>query len=125
MNIKKLQWTESSIFFAGWTIVMLLGADFPPPVGFVWVVLGIALIDALQWVYLGWLLKALMHKRTFWLNLALFMVIGFLTAMLLAILNGALASGTIIWLAVITIVAMIYGIIFWIVNWLIAKKMGS
>ena len=53
MTIKKLQWIGSSVFFAGWTIVILLGADFPPPAGFVRVVFAIALFAVLQWFYLG------------------------------------------------------------------------
>lgn len=122
MTIKKLQWIESSVFFIGWTAVMLLGADFPPPGGFVWVLFGIALLDALQWFYLGWLLKAITHRKTFMLNLALFLSAGLLTALILTAVNGEFASGIMIWFVIISIVAAVYGIIFWSVNMWIARK---
>ena len=57
MKSKTLQWIESVLFFLGWTAVMLKGADFPPPIGFIWVILTIAILSILQWYYLGKLLK--------------------------------------------------------------------
>ena len=36
--MKRLPWIESLLFFFSWTLIMLSGADFPPPV--FWIYLG-------------------------------------------------------------------------------------
>ena len=122
MKQKKLRILESSVFFVGWTIILLLGADFPPPEGFIWVIFGIAVLDFLQWLYLGWLLNALRYRKTFVLNFVLFTIVGFITALLTAFLNGRVISETMIWFIIIMSVSAIYGVIFWSINLLIVKK---
>ena len=124
MKQKKLRILESSVFFVGWTIILLLGADFPPPEGFIWVIFGIAVLDFLQWLYLGWLLNALRHRKTFVLNFVLFTIVGFITALLTAFLNGRVISEMMIWFSIIMSVSAIYGVIFWSINLLIVKKTG-
>lgn len=124
MKAKTLQWIESVLFFLGWTAVMLKGADFPPPIGFIWVILTIAILSILQWYYLGKLLKIMKQRKTFLLNLVLFACTGFAIALLLVLLNGSLVSEVWIWFLIITIIAAGYGILFWIVNRLIAKHIS-
>ena len=101
---------------------MLLGADFPPPKGFAWVIFGIAVLDFLQWLYLAWLLDAMRHRKTFALNLVLFLIVGFITGLLTAFLNGKIIAEMTIWLIIITFVSVVYGVIFWSINLLIVKK---
>ena len=124
MKHRKLRMVESAVFFAGWTAVMLLGADFPHPEGFIWVIFGIAVLDFMHWLYLGWLLDVLRHRKTFALNLVLFSIAGLITALLTAVLNGKIISETIIWFIIITLASAVYGIIFWSINCLIVKKTG-
>ena len=76
MKAKTLQWIESVLFLLGWTAVMLKGADFPPPAGFIWVILTIAILSILQWYYLCWLLKIMKQRKTFILTLELFACTG-------------------------------------------------
>ena len=79
-------------------------------------------MDFLQWLYLAWLLDAMRHRKTFALNLVFFLIVGFITALLTAFLNGRIISEMAIWLIIITLVSVVYGVIFWSINLLIVKK---
>ena len=47
---------------------MLAGADYPPPAGFLWLVLLIIILDIIQDRYLRWLGEKLLGRKTFLLN---------------------------------------------------------
>jgi len=46
---------------------MFLGADFPPPIGFLWLILLIAILDFIQYKYLQNFLPQLREKRKIYL----------------------------------------------------------
>ena len=119
--MKRLPWIESLLFFFSWTLIMLSGADFPPPSGFIWLILIIAVLSILQWFYLGWLLKTILQRKTFLLNLLLFCCTGFVTALLLVILNGSFTAEIWIWFLIIMTAAAGYGSLFWLINRLLLK----
>ena len=43
VRLRKVAWINAVGFFVFWLLVLLAGADKPPPVGFLWVVLVVAL----------------------------------------------------------------------------------
>ena len=49
------RWWIASTFFVVWLLVMLAGADKPPPLGFVWVVAGLVVICVAIGLALPWL----------------------------------------------------------------------
>ena len=71
---------------------MLAGADFPPPKGFVNIVILILILDVFQHFYLCWLLPRLNKQNTFILNLGLFATVGIAVAVMMY-KNNYTASG--------------------------------
>lgn len=121
----KFQVAEFFIFLIGWTLIMLAGADFPPPEGFKYLVLLIFILDILQQFYLKWLCPRIKHQKTFLLNMISFMFAGLVLAGTIYIWSGEFHPESNIWIAIITVVSVIYGIFFWSVNWLIATKIQA
>lgn len=66
---------ESSLFFVFWIVVFLLGADFPPPVGFWKIVVLTLILDIVQAFYLRFLLKNITTRPTYIIN-SIFFVLG-------------------------------------------------
>ena len=42
MHLRRIAAINATLFFIFWFVVLLAGADFPPPVGFLWLVIVIA-----------------------------------------------------------------------------------
>jgi hypothetical protein len=108
---------------------MFLGADFPPPIGFIWVVVLILLLDLIQWKYLHFFLEQIHKKRKhlFSLNLLFFLIGGILVSLFaLAANNNTTLSmrgiDIIIWIVVVSLVGLFYGVYFWFFNRLLLRK---
>lgn len=117
------------LFFCGWTLIMFLGADFPPPIGFLWLILLIAILDFIQYKYLQNFLPQLREKKkNLFIKNFLFFTIGGIAVSLffLAIKNKITLeigmSNIIIWIAVLALAGAIYGVCFWFFNLLLLKK---
>ena len=102
---------------------MLAGADFPPPIGFIWVVLLISMLDFIQYKYLQYFLPQLIKRKhnLFVKNLIFFVTGGMAVSILIlaTIYKITLESSIydiIIWIAVFIIIGIIYGIVFWFFN---------
>ena len=58
MHSRRIAGVNASLFFFFWFIVLLAGADFPPPVGFLWLVIMIAACaSVVYWrvpIYIDW-----------------------------------------------------------------------
>ncbi|MCH4890844.1 hypothetical protein EZV73_24910 [Acidaminobacter sp. JC074] len=130
MNNLKIIKLHDILFFIGWTLIMFLGADFPPPIGFIWVILMIGILDFIQHKYLISFLPRLRHKEK-WLfikNLFFFMFGGLVISLvsLLTDISLMMEMGFInitIWVIVITCVTSIYSIFFWFFNkYLISRE---
>lgn len=119
---RKLMILESTLFFVVWTIIFLLGADFPPPVGF-WIIVAVILIlDIIQLLYLRFLLKNITTRPTYIINF-IFFVLGGIIVSLPAIWQADTdVQGKVILVSVITIVSVIYGNVFWIFNKIVKTK---
>lgn len=86
---KKIQWIEAVMFFAGSNLIMLAGSDFPPPAGFVWIVVIAGGLSVLQWFSCGWLAERVHHKGTFALTTAVSAALGAVIALLIVVFRGA------------------------------------
>jgi hypothetical protein len=127
-KFKKIVWINEILFFLGWMLLLLLGADHPPPKGFIWLVVLIVLLDMAQYFYLKKFLPSLHDKSkglfTQTLLFAVLAGIGVSISMLLLDLNKLLSIGLInilIWIMVIALVALIYGICFYLFNTLLLR----
>ncbi|MGH4140472.1 hypothetical protein [Clostridium sp.] len=122
-SYKKIMYINEFSFFFGWTIIFLLGADKPPPIGFLWLVLLTAFLDGIQFLYLKvFLPKLFCSANKLFIKNLMFSTFGGLAVGLLVILinfQQFLSIGLLnnaIWLAVITIVGLLYGIFFYWFN---------
>lgn len=118
--MKKVRLIESTIFFIGSLLIMLAGADFPPPRGFWLIVAIIFLFAVVQYYYLGWLIDHLNLKRSLPISIVLFAVLGALvaTGMVLGSAHQPFPD-VLIWVGIVAIVAGVYGLMVWLVTWLI------
>lgn len=127
MSDSKIIRINTVLFFIGWTFIMFVGADFPPPPGFIWVVLLLLILDIIQYKYLYFFLKQIHQKRKnlFVLNLFFFFVGGvFLSLMILGIQITTTPpmnlSDSMLWVGVVSCVGGLYGIVFYLFNtWLV------
>ena len=62
MTIRKIQLIESILFFIISNLIMLLGADYPPPIGFLWITFISAVLSILQFYLL--IIPQYIHKLT-------------------------------------------------------------
>lgn len=122
---KKITSINFLLFFIGWTIIFLLGADFPPPIGFIWIVLLTLLLDVIQSYYLyHYFLSRIKNRKEtklFLIN-SLFYLIGSLVLAILISIPNLLTIEVhyaLVWIAVVTLVGVLYSIIFYIVNLLL------
>lgn len=95
---------------------MLLGSDFPPPVGFLWITLTAAVIAVIQWFYVRWLLENDVKRRTLCITLAAFAVLGIVVPVIFVAFRGGFQIGTVIGIFITMIVFIGYGFTLWIVN---------
>ena len=90
------------MFLIGWTSIMLAGADYSPPAGFLWLVLLIIILDIIQDRYLRWLGEKLLVRKTFLLNELLFCMAGIVVAVGMVLCNGGFRKETGVWVGIIT-----------------------
>lgn len=120
---KKLIFIESLCFFIGWLIIFLLGADKPPPVGFWNIAAMLVVFDIIQGFYLNYLLRNITIRPTFNQNTLLFILAGILVSGITALISGRYdLKNAFLWIGVVTAVSVLYGSIFWVINWWIVKK---
>lgn len=96
---------------------MFLGADFPPPIGFCWIVL--LILDLIQYKYLQYLLPKLRirKKKLFIKNLLFFAIGGMLVSIFSLVIEPRITlKQGMSWIIIITIVGAIYGGVFWFLS---------
>lgn len=130
--LKKIKIINFTTFFFVWLFIFLAGADKPPPIGFLWIVLLVALLDVAQWFYLNKFIPKAIRKSK-WLfveNLFYFflggMIVSFLT--LIARLDVTMSNGllnSIIWIMSIMTVALINAICFYVCNRILIRKFNG
>ncbi|MBC5630565.1 hypothetical protein H8S20_17040 [Clostridium sp. NSJ-6] len=128
MNTSKIILINSILFFIGWNGVMLLGADFPPPSGYIWMAILIAVLDYIQYKYLrSFLIELRRNKKKSFIDNTIFFLIGGVaisSLILIVRLNLMLSQPFVDWITfiiVVTLVGVIYGVLFWIFNYILVK----
>lgn len=108
--------------FLGWIIIFLLGADFPPPIGFIWMVLLVFILDIVQSYYLKkYFLVRIKNRKNiklFFMNALFYLAGSLIVAGSIAIVNFQKMGlmNALIWTAVVTLVGVLYGSIFCVFN---------
>ncbi len=120
--LKEIIITNVTTFFFFWIIIFFAGADKPPPIGFLWIVLLVALLDVAQFFYLKRFLPKL-HQKTkglFFINLLYFLIGGIFVSILTILIRPNLLSigflNTLFWVASIIIASLINAVCFYIFN---------
>ncbi len=121
--MKKIRLIEGLIFFWGWILVFLAGADFPPPIGFIWLILLVGILAIIQDFYLRYLIRNI-NKKHIWLkNIFLFLLADIIVSSIVILTNFEYyneISFALIWILVVSLVSTIYGIVFYIINkWIV------
>ncbi len=81
MNTEKICKIEAMAFLLLSNIIMLLGADFPPPTGFVWIVITSCVIACIQYLYSKWLIPRITGIKTLWITCFFFACVGVVIAL--------------------------------------------
>ena len=116
MSIKAISWIESATFFLLANVIMLLGSDFPPPVGFLWITFTAAVIAVMQLFYVRWLWANDVNRRTLFITLAAFTLLGIVVPVIFVAFRGGFQMGTGIGIFITMMVFISYGFTLWIVN---------
>ncbi|WP_312281291.1 hypothetical protein [Oscillibacter sp.] len=123
INQNQLRLYEWIVFFVGWIIVFLLGADFPPPKGFLWLIALLAMLATIQDRQLKYLLSNIGRSPTFFKNFLFFFLGSICIAAVTSFIGKTQAtSAKIIWIVIVTCVGTVYGIGFWLINKLLIKQ---
>lgn len=126
-KIKKMEYINFVAFLFGWIIVFLLGADFPPPVGFNFVVFLIIALDFIQLYYFKLYFKVRIDKdkkiKLFLMNNLFFLIGSFIVSIITVIPNANVIEvyNVFIWVAIVTTVGVLYGILFFAFNVLLFR----
>lgn len=125
---KKIIYINEFSFFFGWVIIFLLGADKPPPIGFLWLVLLTGFLDGIQFLYLKVFLPKLFcsTNKLFIKNLMFSTFGGLAVGLLVTIIKFEQSLSLdllndVIFLTVITIVGLLYGIYFYWFNLILVR----
>lgn len=108
MSKYKIAYINFIVFFIGWVTIFLLGADFPPPMGFIWIVLLILILDVIQSYYLRVFFNKTRDSEqveTVFKN-ALFYLIGGLIIATLTSIPNLLTIEALVWIAVVTLASV-------------------
>lgn len=123
MNVKNISAIEALLFVVIANAILLAGADFPPPSGFVWIVLTSLILACGQFVYGNWLFRNIKDGKTLLVTCLLSGCAGCVTALLFVITSGGMNAYVWISVTVVTVVFLGYGLFFWIINrWLFTIK---
>ena len=107
------------LFFVFWTLVLLAGADKPPPLGFVWIVLAVAVCAVVVYwripTYIDW--QCTKRSGRFWRVILDGLVAGLLVALPFALAGGAetsvtpQASAYVIWFIVVGLMGVVNSVV--------------
>ncbi|MGE7768301.1 hypothetical protein [Peribacillus sp. NPDC096540] len=127
--IKKVIIINLATFFFLWNIIFLAGADKPPPIGFLWLVLLVFLLDIAQFFYLKRFLPKMQKKSKglFFVNLLYFFLGGVIVGLLTIVvrINITLKVGLsdiFIWIVMIISASLVNAVCFYVFNILLLKK---
>ena len=132
IEIKKISKLNEYLYFVGWTIIMLLGADKPPPVGFIIIVMIIAvqakILNLYSSFYLSKLLKK--EKKAFLKNFIYWSLFGLGTGIILSFFKSSESGlpededfkNKIILIIVIYVIGVLNGFVYYLFNKILINK---
>ncbi|CAM3712721.1 hypothetical protein [Mesobacillus zeae] len=122
-KINRIVTVNTATFFSIWVLIFLAGADKPPPVGFLWLVALVALLDVAMFFYLKFFIPKLWKKDKglFRLNISCFLLGGAAVTLLTILLNVKLFSqvgmvSALFWVLSIMAAATVNAICFYAFN---------
>ena len=118
-----IAWIESIAFFLLANTVMLLGSDFPPPVGFLWITLAAAVMAIVQWFTVRWLLANMGKRRTLGITLMLWVLLGMAVYAGFTALHGGVRD--VIWIGITVFVFAGYWLVLWAINRGINRRLSG
>lgn len=131
MPVQRIALVNAILFFLFWQLVLLTGADFPPPRGFLWIVLVIALCAIIIFwripTYIDWYREKRPGRR--WRVLLEGFVAGIVIASFFAISGSGEPSisgepiAYVIWAAVLGIVGAFNSKALYLINALVSRKL--
>lgn len=122
MTLRTAKMCQAVGFFVLANLFMLMGSDFPPPKGFIWISLTALLLALIQYVYSGHLLPKIDQSSMLLITLIFYASLGILVAYLFISFNAQVQgdnSGKGLWISIISLVFTGYGLVFWSLNKLI------
>ena len=133
MRLKKVAWINAVGFFVFWLLVLLAGADKPPPIGFLWIVLVVALSAVVVYrripTYLQWY-QTKEPRRLLRVALEGFLA-GLVVATPFALLGGGESSTAmqpiayVIWFSILGLMGMLNSLALYVMNAALAKRLDS
>jgi hypothetical protein len=133
MHHRKISAFNAIAFFLFWLLVLLAGADFPPPTGFLWIVLVIALCAfVVYWripTYIDWYRTQRSGRR--WRVLLDGIVAGLVVSITFALNGSGESSITMqpadyaIWFAVLSVIGAINSVALYTINALLISRMDN
>jgi len=133
VRLKKVAWINAVGFFVFWLVVLLAGADKPPPIGFLWIVLVVALSAVVVYrripTYLQWY-QTKEPRRLLRVALEGFLA-GLVVATPFALLGGGESSTAmqpiayVIWFSILGLMGMLNSLALYVMNAALAKRLDS
>jgi hypothetical protein len=130
MSCRKIAFINAIIFFIFWLLVLLAGADKPPPLGFIWLILAVGLCSAaVYWrvpTYIDW--ARTRRAGRYWRALLDGAVAGLLIAVPFALNGSGEPSITMqpadyaIWFAVLAVMGMLNSVALYLINALMPTR---
>ncbi len=133
MSSRRIATINGVVFFVFWLLVLLAGADKPPPRGFLWIVLTVAVCaTVVYWrvpTYIDWVRTRRTGRH--WRVLLDGIGAGLIIALLFVIGGSGEPSVTMrpvdyaIWFAVLAVMGMINSVALYFINMLVARRVAA
>lgn len=116
--IKKFLIIESLLSYSIWLLLLLWGADFPPPKGFWVLVLLLFLLISCQYYFFLWTWSNMARKSSLLWTLLFFALGGSLTGLILMFpsLSALPLPSIFLGLTFLSLIASLYGLVIWLIN---------
>ena len=132
-NRRKTAAVFAIFFFLFWTLVLLAGADKPPPLGFVWIVLAVAVCAVVVYwripTYIDW--QRAQRSGRFWRVILDGFVAGLVVALPFALTGGGepsvtpQASDYAIWFAIVGMMGVFNSVALYLINALVVRVIST
>lgn len=130
MSTRKIAAINAFVFFVLWLLILLAGADFPPPRGFIWIIVAVAVCAAVVYwrvpTYIDW--RRTRRAGRYWRVVRDGAVAGLLVALPFALKGGGEPSVTMrpvdyaIWFGVLAMVGIFNSAALYTINALVARS---